>query len=121
MVDHAKQVLVIVGNQNGMYLISVHNLLNLRNLCFWPDGLGRTGHDVAYSAIEELCLPFLSGTTDITVSDQTDDFPVHLCHTKAQLPFTHKNDGFAEMHLRRQYRQLIATHHILSRCQQTFA
>ena len=86
MVNNAKQVLLIVGHQYGMYLISVHYLLNFRDLCLRSDGLWGARHDIADRAIEELCLPFLRCPTDITVSNQSCNLSVNLCQVFLCLP-----------------------------------
>ena len=59
MVNHTKQMVLVVSDQYRMYLIFVHNSLYLSDLGLRLHCLGRTRHDVADSVVEELCLPFL--------------------------------------------------------------
>ena len=101
MVDDAQQMLFIIGYQDRMYLISIHYLLNLRDLCLRTDGLGGTGHDVTYRTVEELCLPLLRSPTDVSIRDQSYNLFIHLCYAQAQFAFAHEDDGFSEVHLRR--------------------
>ena len=60
-----------------MYLVFVHDPLDLCDLCLWLDGLGCARHDVTHRVVEEFCLPFLHGTADVTIGDQSRDFIVH--------------------------------------------
>ena len=83
MVNDTQQVLLVIGNQDGMYFIFVHDSLNFRNLGLWLYGLWRAGHDVTHGTVEELCLPFLHGPSNVAVSNQSHDFSLYFRYTQS--------------------------------------
>ena len=83
MVNDAQKMFLVVHHQYGVYLVLVHDVLYLCNLGGWRHVFGRRRHDVAHSLVEELCLPFLHGTTYVAISDKSDD-TVFLVYRYAQ-------------------------------------
>ena len=71
--------------------------------------------------VEKLGLPLLHRTADVAVGDQTYNLVVHLCDAQSKLSLAHEDDSLAQVHLRRQYGKVFLEHHVLSRCQQSFA
>ena len=81
MIDHAQKMIVVIDHQHRVHLVLVHHLLHLRDFGFRLDYLRLTGHDVAHRAVEKLCLPFLHGTADVAVGNQSHNHIIHHGHT----------------------------------------
>ena len=65
-----------VNYQHVMYFMLIHQFLYVGNLGVRADRLWRACHDVAHRAVEELCVPLLHCTSDITVGNHTLDATV---------------------------------------------
>ena len=78
MINDAFQMIILIYYEYCMYLVLMHNALNFRNLGLRCHHLRSGGHDVAHRLVEEFCLPFLHGTADIAISNQSDDTVVFI-------------------------------------------
>ena len=76
MVDYTQQMQVFINNQNGMYLVLVHDVLYFRYLGVGQYHLGMSCHDVTHRLVEELGLPFFHRTTYVSVCNQSYDLAV---------------------------------------------
>ena len=91
----------------------MHNALNFRNLGLRSHHLRSGGHDVAHRLVEELSLPFLHGTADIAISNQSDDTIVFIKRdSQAQFALADVDDSLAQVHLLRDNWHIVAAHHI---------
>ena len=104
----------IVGNQHVMDFMFVHQFLHVGNLCVRTDGFRRACHDVAYRAVEELSVPFLHSTADVTIGDESLNTTVLDGDTQSQLALADVDDCLAQMHVGFQHRQMLGQHHVLS-------
>ena len=82
MVYHAQQMSVIVHHQNRMYLVIVHDILNLGNLGIRRHAFRRTCHHLLHRDVEELVLQTFHGAPHIAVRYQPDYLIIYHRHTQ---------------------------------------
>src|SRR5574344_639645 len=121
MVNYAKQVVVLVGHEHRVYLVSAHDLLHIGYLRVGTHRLGACGHDVGNGLVEELCLPFLHCPADVAVGDESCYLSVTLGYTESQLAPANLYDGFAQVHLGSDHRHFLRAHHVARGGQQSLA
>ena len=78
MINHTKQMILLVDNQDRMHLVLVHNLLNLCNFRICQNAFRLTRHDVFYRMLHEARLPALHSTTDVAIGNQADNLLVFI-------------------------------------------
>ena len=115
-------MIILIYYEYRMYLVFVHDALNLRNLGLRSHHFRSGGHDVAHGLIEEFSLPLLHGTADISIGNQTDDTLVFIERdSQSELTLAHMDDSLAQMHLLRDDRHVFAAHHVFGGGEETLA
>ena len=106
-------MLLLIAYQHGVYLIPVHNALNLRHFNVWQHRLWLSCHDVGHGMVEEFRLPLLHGSPYVAVGYYSGDGLVIVeSHAEPELSSRHLYYGFAKVHVLRYYWQVVCSHHV---------
>ena len=120
-VYYSYQMLLFIHYKHTVDLVRMKDMLYLRNLCFRRYHLRSARHDIPHGKLEELILRTLHGTTYVTIGDDAHNLIVYHSHAESESAVADMYHRLAKLHVRRDDRQIVRTHHVLCPGKQSLA